>query len=176
MDFSMAAMLKGAGFSRGEMEEILTHWSHGSEEGKQQGARYFDRLWERCGQGSDDSESQGQNSETIARLAKLSIEAYEGKRKDEAKALNWRVGVLDKAVEKARVKLWTERRAAEFAERQEREEQPVLCPDLGQEDHLALVDQAIKDLGYGGDTKLPRLLPQLYLAAASLRRGQHVSS
>jgi hypothetical protein len=33
-----------------------------------------------------------------------------------------------------------------------------LCPDLGQEDHLALVDQAIKNLGYGGDTKLPRLL------------------
>ena len=51
-----------------------------------------------------------------------------------------------------------ERRAAEQAERQEEKEQPIVCPDLGQEDHLALVDQAIKDLGYGGDTKLPRLL------------------
>jgi hypothetical protein len=97
------------------------------------------------------------DQETIARLAKLSIEAYEGKRRDEAEKLNWRVSILDRAVDKERQKLLAERRAAEFAERQE-EEQPVLCPDLGEEDHLVLIDQAIRDLGYGGDTKLPKLL------------------
>src|SRR5918992_5575314 len=96
------------------------------------------------------------DQEAIARLAKLSTEAYEGKRRDEAKKLNWRVSILDRAVDKAR-KLWTERRAAEQAERQE-EEQPALCPGLGEEDHLVLVDRAIRDLGYGGDTKLPKLL------------------
>jgi hypothetical protein len=57
MDFSMAAMLKGAGFSRDEVEEILADWPHGSEGGKQQGARYFDRLWERCGRGSSSGET-----------------------------------------------------------------------------------------------------------------------
>lgn len=57
MDFSIAAMLKGAGFSRDELEEILADWPHGSEGGKQQqGARYFGRLWNRCGRGTDDSD------------------------------------------------------------------------------------------------------------------------
>src|SRR2546430_4320088 len=85
------------------------------------------------------------DAEVIARLAKLSTEAYEGKRKDEAKKLDWRVGILDRAVDKARIKLLAERRAAEQAKRQE-EEQPILCPDLGQDDHLDLVDRAIRDL------------------------------
>jgi hypothetical protein len=75
--------------------------------------------------------------------------------------LNWRVSILNKAVEKARIKLWSERRAAEFAKRQE-EEQPILCPTLKGDDPIVPIKESFAGLGYGGDIKLPMLLYLCY--------------
>jgi hypothetical protein len=101
------------------------------------------------------------DAEVIARLAEMSTEEYEGRRKDEAKKLDWRVSILDRAVDKERQRLLAERRAAAFAERQE-EEQPVLCPDLKGDDPIVLIEESFAGLGYGGDTKLPMLLYLCY--------------
>ncbi len=47
MDMSLYAMMKRAGFTRHDISVLLDQWPHGSQNGRSQGARYWDRLDER---------------------------------------------------------------------------------------------------------------------------------
>jgi len=63
MDMSMVSMLKLGGFSYSEVKEILSRWSHGSDAGRAQGERYWQRMWENSeadGTGPTPSSSQDQ--------------------------------------------------------------------------------------------------------------------
>jgi len=46
MDMSMVSMLKLGGFSYSEVREIVGRWPHGSDAGRAQGERYWQRMWE----------------------------------------------------------------------------------------------------------------------------------
>ncbi len=64
---SMAAFLKRAGFSREEIEAALVDWKYGSQGGRQQEARYYDRLWDRC---TAEGTQTGHAEETILDIGK----------------------------------------------------------------------------------------------------------
>jgi len=46
-DMSMTRMLKDAGFVLPEIIEILTGWDYGSQQGRDQGIRYWQRMWDK---------------------------------------------------------------------------------------------------------------------------------
>ncbi|MGH8612632.1 MAG: hypothetical protein ACREYF_11525 [Gammaproteobacteria bacterium] len=87
---------------------------------------------------------------TVGRLSKLSSMDYDRVRIAEAKTLGVRVAILDVEVAKAR-------RPVNSARKDLQLQPSVSCPTLA-DDPLFLVDQAIAELGYGGDRKLPSLL------------------
>lgn len=47
LDMSMVAMMKIGGFTLDETKEILESWPHGSAQGREQGDRYWQRMWDR---------------------------------------------------------------------------------------------------------------------------------
>lgn len=48
LDMSMLAMMKTGGFTLDETKELLKKWQHGSINGRQQGERYWRRMWEKA--------------------------------------------------------------------------------------------------------------------------------
>ena len=47
MDMSLYAMMKDAGFNKLEISTLLSDWEYGSDNGRAQGSRYWDRLEEK---------------------------------------------------------------------------------------------------------------------------------
>jgi phage/plasmid primase-like uncharacterized protein len=102
-------------------------------------------------------QAEESSQEAVARLAKMSAAKYEDERISAAKRLGWRYSVLDKEVEKERLRLRQEKAA-----HSEEVKPAIECPTLKGDDPIVLIKESFAGLGYGGDIKLPLLLYLCY--------------